>query len=273
MCSGLALGPQDLIRRVAPLVESSHCGALKLHEAPFCCLAFGRETDRIAENENNADVRTICPVCDCIDLVDVDLSTNLTEAHKKTDRPRRHLGGRLRLLSALRALVSPGTARIRKEVDNYYGAFPEIQKRHYAVYPLPQRFYRGATTVQRTPHRKHRKGRADPPRYERSQYPVRVRSSSCAPCATNMACGSSTASITSRPTYATHARILGLESIEYLHPYQAQIPFERKQFESDPGEPSPDARVRPDGSSGPFARACRTRRPRSFSTMSSITRD
>jgi len=80
-----------------------------------------------------------CPACSCEDLREVDLATNLT-AEDKT------LIGSTVIWQADYAscprceLMFARNRQEREEIDDYYDAFPVIEKRKYTVYPLPQRF-------------------------------------------------------------------------------------------------------------------------------------
>ncbi len=80
-----------------------------------------------------------CPSCENGDLVDVDLSTNLTDTHKAI------IGSNV-IWEANYAycpcceLMFARNRQDTEEIDDYYAAFPEVEKRSYTVYPLPQQF-------------------------------------------------------------------------------------------------------------------------------------
>ncbi len=85
------------------------------------------------------DKLTSCPACNCGDLVDVGLGTNLTSEHIQ-------LIGDTAIWQADYAscpnceLMFARNRQDETETDEYYAAFKVIEKRDYAVYPPPQKF-------------------------------------------------------------------------------------------------------------------------------------
>jgi len=84
-------------------------------------------------------VLTECPACRSHDLVDVDLTTNLTDEHKKLIGDDVIWEADYAYCRRCEMMFARNRQDANEAVD-YYAAFPDIEKRSYTVYPPPQQF-------------------------------------------------------------------------------------------------------------------------------------
>jgi SAM-dependent methyltransferase len=170
-----------------------------------------------------------CPACGSDELRDVGLATNLTREDRQLIGPS--VVWEADYASCTRCdLMFARNRQENSEIDDYYAAFPEIENRDYAVYPLPDLFLKSQNQfADRLVGNLAKAGLVRPEmsvlnvRCEYGVHLARLRDEHGV---------SELYGLDHFPTNIRHAREnLGLENIEILDPYFADIPFGDKKFD------------------------------------------
>ena len=176
------------------------------------------------------EVLNECPACGSDDLVPVDFPTDLKEHELQEFGSAVIKDSGLALCSRCQLLFARNR-QDKSDVLGYYHAFSKIEKREYAVYPPPQEFLQAQ---ERLSNYLFKLLESEQGVLEGKTSALNIRTE----CGLHMARLRDEYGFTelygldhfdSNMRYARED--LGLENMGFLHPYEFELPFERKQFD------------------------------------------